>query len=86
MFEAFAIRVLHSCSSVKQTAPLLQLDGDTVQGIMKRGVERGLERRETKQITQIGIDEKSGLHLSPALRKTLHLHRLFLADSISLSI
>ena len=61
MFEAFAIRVLQACSSVKQAATLLRLDWDTVQGIMKRAVERGLERRETEQITQIGIDEKSFL-------------------------
>ena len=61
MFEAFAIRVLQACSSVKQAAALLRLDWDTVQGIMKRAVERGLERRETEQITQIGIDEKSFL-------------------------
>ena len=59
MFEAFAIRVLQACSSVKQAATLLRLDWDTVQGIMKRAVERGLERSETEQITQIGIDEKS---------------------------
>jgi transposase len=61
MFEAFAIRVLQACSSVKQAATLLRLDWDTVQGIMKRAVDRGLERRETEQITQIGIDEKSFL-------------------------
>ena len=61
MFEAFAIRVLQACSSVKQAAALLRLDWDTAQGIMKRAVDRGLERRETQQITQIGIDEKSFL-------------------------
>ena len=61
MFEAFAIRVLQACSSVKQAATLLRLDWDTVQGIMKRAVVRGLERCETEQITQIGIDEKSFL-------------------------
>ncbi len=61
MFEAFAILVLQACSSVKQAATLLRLDWDTVQGIMKRAVERGLELRETEQITQVGIDEKSFL-------------------------
>jgi transposase len=53
MFEAFAIRVLEACSSVKQAAALLGLDWDTVQGIMKRAVDRGLERREMEQITQL---------------------------------
>jgi transposase len=61
MFEAFAIRVLQACSSVKQAAALLRLDWDTVQGIMKRAVDRGLDRRETDQITHVGIDEKSFL-------------------------
>jgi transposase len=61
MFEAFAIRVLQACSSVKQAAGLLRLDWDTVQGIMKRAVDRGLDRRETDCITHVGIDEKSFL-------------------------
>lgn len=61
MFEAFAIRVLQACSSVKQAAALLRLDWDTVQGIMKRAVDRGLDRRETDQIAHVGIDEKSFL-------------------------
>jgi transposase len=61
MFEVFAIRVLEACSSVKQAAALLRLDWDTVQGIMRRAVERALESRETEQITRIDIDEKSFL-------------------------
>lgn len=61
MFEAFAIRVVQACSSLKQAAELLRLDWDTVQGIMNRAVERGLQRRETEEIKHIGIDEKSFL-------------------------
>lgn len=61
MFEAFAIRVLETCSSVKQAASLIRLDWDTVQGIMKRAFERGPERRETEQIMQIGTNQKSFL-------------------------
>jgi len=48
MFEAFANRVLQACSNVKQAEDLLRLNWDTVLEILKRAVERGLERLEIK--------------------------------------
>ncbi len=36
LFEAFAIKVLTACSSVKRAAKLLKLDGDAVHSIMSR--------------------------------------------------
>jgi transposase len=59
MFEAFAIRVLQACSSMKQAAGLLRLDWDTVQGIMKRAVDRGKARKQPLPLPRIGIDEKA---------------------------
>jgi len=59
MFEAFAIEVLQACGQVKSAASLLRLDWDSVQRIMHRAVDRGLERREVDEVTQVGLDEKS---------------------------
>jgi transposase len=56
--EAFAIKVLTPCSSVKRATMLLKLDWDTVLGIMSRTVERGLQRRPMQEVKQVGIDEK----------------------------
>jgi transposase len=58
-FEAFAIRVLEASANVKSSSKLLSIDWTTADSIMKRAVERGLERRETEEIRYIGIDEKS---------------------------
>jgi len=59
MFEAFAVEVLSACASLTQAAQLLRLDWDSVQRIMDRAVQRGLKRRTTEQVTQVGLDEKS---------------------------
>ena len=61
MFEAFAIQVLQASSSVKRAALLLRLDWGSANQIMKRAVERGLERRTVDQAEHVGIDEKSFL-------------------------
>ena len=61
LFEAFAIKVLTACSSVKRAAELLKLDWDTVHGIMSRAVERGLQKRSVEEVKQVGMDEKSFL-------------------------
>ena len=61
MFEAFAIQVLQASSSVKRAALLLRLDWGSANQIMKRAVERGLERRTVDQVEHVGIDEKSFL-------------------------
>jgi transposase len=59
MFEAFAIEVLLACGQIKSAAKLLKLDWDSVQRIMQRAVERGLERRQIDALPYVGLDEKS---------------------------
>ncbi len=59
MFEAFAIEVLQACSNVKRAATLLRLHWDSVQAIMERAVERGLERRSTEAVKRVGMDERA---------------------------
>jgi transposase len=61
MFEAFAIEVLKAASSVQAASLLLRLDWDSANLIMRRGVERGLERRTVDQVQRVGLDEKSFL-------------------------
>ena len=60
-FEAFAVRVIEACRSLTQAAELLCLHWDSVQRIIERAVERGLARRTTEGIKQVGLDEKSFL-------------------------
>ena len=45
LMEAFVIRVLEAASSVQEAASLLGMGWEQVNRIMKRAVERGLERR-----------------------------------------
>ena len=59
MFEAFVLCVLQAAGSVEQARKLLGLTWDSVQRIMDRAVERGLERRELDEVRHVGIDEKS---------------------------
>lgn len=59
MFEAFAIEVLQAASSIERARGLLRLSWNSVQRLMNRAVERGLERRSTEQIRNVGLDEKS---------------------------
>ena len=59
MFEAFAIAVLRGASNVEAACELLGIHWATADAIMKRAVERGLERREEQPIKRLGIDEKS---------------------------
>jgi transposase len=59
LFEAFAIEVLEAASSVERARVLLGLSWGSVQKIMDRAVERGLERRELDHVQHVGIDEKS---------------------------
>jgi transposase len=59
MFEAFAVQVLLACASLTQAAELLRLDWDSVQRIMDRAVQRGLQCRSTEAVRQVGLDEKS---------------------------
>src|SRR6476660_8461948 len=50
MFEAFAIRVLQACETVKSGAGLLRLDWHSAHQIMERAVERGLRRRKIETV------------------------------------
>ena len=59
LFEAFAIAVLESSSSVSAAATLLRLGWDSVHHIMERAVDRGLTRRQVDEVKHVGIDEKS---------------------------
>lgn len=59
MFEAFAINVILASRSLQDAGKLLRLSWDQLHFIMKRSVERGLQRRENNEIPWIGMDEKS---------------------------
>ena len=59
LFEAFAIRVLQASRSTQDAGRLLGVNWHQLQNIMDRAVERGLARRDSEEITWIGMDEKS---------------------------
>jgi len=59
LFERFAVEVLLASATVSQACELLGLSWDTAQEIMRRAVERGLERRQLDQLKHLGMDEKS---------------------------
>lgn len=59
LFEVFAIKVVLASRSLKDAGDLLGLGWHSLHSIMKRAVERGLERRGREDIAWIGMDEKS---------------------------
>ena len=59
LFEAFAIEVLQACANVSRAASLLGLSWGSMQTIIERAVNRGLERRSLDNIQHVGMDEKS---------------------------
>ena len=59
LFERFAVDVLLASGSVSQACELLGIGWDTAQEIMRRAVERGLERRQLDGLKYLGMDEKS---------------------------
>jgi transposase len=59
LFEAFGLRVLEASTTVKAAATLLRLDWHSLQQIMERAVQRGLQRRAQEPVRRVGIDEKS---------------------------
>ena len=61
LFERFAIEVLLASRSLTQAKDLLSLHWDSLQAIMERAVERGLQRRECEHLRHLGLDEKSFL-------------------------
>jgi transposase len=59
LFERFAVEVLLASASVSQACALLGIGWETAQEIMRRAVERGLERRQLEGLKHLGMDEKS---------------------------
>jgi len=59
MMEAFVVRLLQAASNVSRVASLINLDWHTVNDVIKRAVERGLERRAEEPVRELGLDEKS---------------------------
>jgi transposase len=59
LFERFAVEVLLASASVSQACTLLEIGWDTAQEIMRRAVQRGLERRQLERLKYLGMDEKS---------------------------
>ena len=59
LFERFAVEVLLASASVSQACTLLAIGWDTAQEIMRRAVQRGLERRQLERLKYLGMDEKS---------------------------
>ncbi len=61
MFESFVIQVLQSSSSISAACELLGINWHAANAIMKRAVDRGMERRKDNDVPYVGIDEKSFL-------------------------
>jgi len=59
LFEAKAIEVLQHTRNISDAERLLRLGWDACNTIMRRAVERGMERRVIEKVTHVGIDEKS---------------------------
>ena len=58
-FEAHIIALLQQCRTVRGAARLARITEDAVDGVMRRAVERGLQRRELQPPTLLGFDEKA---------------------------
>jgi transposase len=61
LMEAFVVRLLLAASCVKRVATLMRLDWHTVNAIISRSVERGMDRRAQEPVRYLGLDEKSFL-------------------------
>jgi transposase len=59
LFERFAVDVLLASASVSQACELLGIGWETAHEMMRRAVERGLERRQLEGLRHLGMDEKS---------------------------
>ena len=62
LFERFAVEVLLASASVSQACGWLGIGWDTAQEIMRRALERGLDRRQLKGRKHLGMDERSFKH------------------------
>jgi len=61
LFESYAIHLLQASQNRSKSAEILRISWDEMDGIMRRGVERGLSRRDSTAIPNVGMDEKSFL-------------------------
>jgi transposase len=61
LFEAWAVAVLNASRSVSQACELLGISWEAAHRIMKRAVQRGLDRRKEDELPYVGMDEKSFL-------------------------
>jgi transposase len=59
LFERFAVEVLLVSSSISKACDLLRLGWDAAHEIMRRAVERGLDRRQLEGLKHLGMDEKN---------------------------
>jgi transposase len=59
LFEARAIEVLLCARSISDASRLLRLGWESCESIMRRAVERGMQRRTIEEVRLVGIDEKS---------------------------
>lgn len=59
LFERLAIDVLQQCATVTGAGRLLRLSWDEAWGIMRRSVQRGLERKPIRVVRHVGVDEKA---------------------------
>ena len=58
-FEARAVEMLQHTRSISDGMRLLRLGWDACDAIMRRAVERGMQRRVIEEVKLVGIDEKS---------------------------
>lgn len=58
-FESHLIRVLDACRTVRGAALLARVSEVCMEGVMRRAVARGLERRDLGSPRYLGIDEKA---------------------------
>lgn len=61
LFEAFALQVIEAAANLSAATAVLRIGWDGAHRIMKRGVERGIEKRDLTGVRRSGIDEKSFL-------------------------
>ncbi len=73
-FECWAIDLLKATKNQTKTAKLLRCGFNQLNRIMRRSVERGLQRRPLKEIHHVGIDEK-------ALKRN-HVYATIVSDSV----
>lgn len=59
LFESLAVAVLQAASSLSDACEVLRVSWEAAHRLMERAVERGLVRRDWKDIEHAGMDEKS---------------------------